>query len=201
MRNLSSAVLSLAAMVLSSFTTYLSFFDARYTLTASVADVSGQTNRGYGSNGEQRNVNFRFYVAPSVILSNRGTRPLVITDVALVPSSDAKTCVASGDPLPGRMETLIIEPGSVRSLPLDLALPQIEQKIGMDEAFSLEDVSSFWCIQWVVFDPNGRRHEPMMPAFTADIRFGYEDDESHPSATYKLDFPKGPTRLLSRGLF
>ena len=58
MRNISSTVLSLAAMVLSSLTTYLTFFDSRYTLTAAVAQVSSQTNRGYSSGNGQRSISF-----------------------------------------------------------------------------------------------------------------------------------------------
>ena len=58
MRNISSAVLSLAAMALSSLTTYLSFFDARYTLTAAVADVDGQTQRGSSSGNGRWSVDF-----------------------------------------------------------------------------------------------------------------------------------------------
>ena len=77
MRNISSTVLSLAAMVLSSLTTYLTFFDARYTLTAVVADTKGQVSTSSGSSGEKRSVNYGFWIDNSIVMSNRGTRAIV----------------------------------------------------------------------------------------------------------------------------
>ena len=214
MRNISSTILSLAAMVLSSLTTYLTFFDARYTLNAAVADVSGQQNRGYSSNGEQRNVNFRFYVTPTVILSNRGTRALVVSEVSLVKSEQMERCII-GDQAERRtpflidvetnrsstIEPYIVEPGAVRAEKMEVSLPDMEWAGALGEEVDLEAEEAQWCFAWVVFDPNGKRHEQYMPAFTSQVTFVTEEGENYPSANFALDFDKGPTRLLSRGIF
>lgn len=99
MRNISSTVLALSAMALSSMTTYLTFFDARYTLTAAIADVKGQVNRGFSSssNSDTKSVNYRFYIDTSLVLSNRGTRSLVVSDVSVVRSSNPNKCEVAED--------------------------------------------------------------------------------------------------------
>ena len=214
MRNISSAVMSLAAMVLSSFTTYLTFFDSRYTLTAAVAGVSGQSNRGYGSNGEQKTINFRFYATPSIILSNRGTRALVVSEVAVVRSEDKTRCVAAADAerrQPFRLnlesnrteaiEPFIVEPGSVQAQKIEVSLPDVDQAVATDAQFALEPDSALWCLEWTVFDPNGKRHESLMPAFTTDVAYSAEEGEDKPGASFKLDYAKQPVTILSRALF
>lgn len=214
MRNLSSAVLSLAAMALSSMTTYLTFFDARYTLTAAIADVKGESSRGYGSGNGQRSINFRFYTYPSVILSNRGTRALVVSDVSLAKSSSLEKCVISDASERKRMltfdratnrsnfiESFIVEPGTVIPVKMEASLPDIGQQATAESQFQLQPSKALWCMEWVVFDPNGQRHDAVMPAFTHDVNFAVEDGEDYPTAKFELDYPKGPTKLLAHGVF
>lgn len=217
MRNISSAVLSLAAMALSTLTTYLTFFDARYTLTAAVADVSGNTNRGYGSGNGRWSVNFRFYTEPTVILSNRGTRPLVVSDVDLVASQDLESCKVAEDAKRNNftmsdedgarysvVEPFIVEPGTVMPVKLSAALDEINLEGTSDQPPNLDDLAArktLWCMEWTVYDPNGKGLQKLMPAVVSDISFAIPEGEQYPEQTYKLDHPKGAVQLLSRGLF
>ena len=58
-----------------------------------------------------------------------------------------------------------------------------------------------WCLEWVIFDPNGKRHEEVMPGFVSTVEFEIPEGEDRPVQTYKLDNPKGAVQLLSRGIF
>ncbi|MEL7371195.1 MAG: hypothetical protein AAFN74_19900, partial [Myxococcota bacterium] len=97
MRGLSSSVLSVAAMGLSSLTTYLTFFDASYTLTVANADVPIQVQSGSSSSGGKKSAYYRFFPKPSVILSNRGKLALVVSDVRLHRSTDVSSCKIADD--------------------------------------------------------------------------------------------------------
>ena len=215
MRNISSAVLSLAAMVLSSMTTYLTFFDARYTLTAAVADVNGDSNRGSGRGNGRWNVDFRFYAYPTIILSNRGTRALVVSEVNLVRSSSLETCNIADDTKRTKVnktddsgyssspvKPFIIEPGTVSPSRYVAYLDELKFSgvEGETPTFSTSPEQTLYCFEWVVYDPNGKRHESTMPAFTSSVTLSQKDGEAFPSADYKLDHPKGALQLLTRGL-
>ncbi len=199
MRNVSSTVLSLAAMVLSSLTTYLTFFDARYTLTATIANVQTQTSRGYGSNGETKNIDYRFYVEPLMIISNRGTRPVVLTDMKLVKSTNMDTCEPTDFVVGQRIDPIVMEPGTVEQLKPMLGLEDVEQNISVEEEFTLQPVNELWCLQWVAIDPNGGRHEPMTEAFRTHATFKTVEGENYPEVEFELDAVLAPQRLVSRG--
>lgn len=205
MRSLSTAVLSLVAMALSSMTTYLTFFDARYTLTQAVASVQLQVQSGGGSSNGEKSAYYRYYPYPQIILSNRGTRPLVLSNVELVKSSTLETCTEDESveiPQARTFEAIIVEPGTVQQLPLELALPAVSQEVAEDEEFDLQPDTALWCLKWTAFDPNGERQEPLTPVFTTEITFTPpEPGDRYPSTNVELDFPKGPTKLITRGWF
>ncbi|MFC7290984.1 hypothetical protein [Hirschia litorea] len=215
MRNISSTVMALAAMVLSSMTTYLTFFDARYTLTAAVAKVSGQINRGYSSNSEGKSIDFRYWVDSTLVVSNRGTRALVISDVSAVKSNKPGSCAIDKDSKRHRVQQyiapeyvrtqyiqpFIVEPSSVAAIPLSMGIPGLSQEIGLEEEFSLEPLHDLWCLEWKVFDPNGKMHENTMPAFLIDVAFNTPEGEDYPEGELRLDMKSGPTEILKRGLF
>ncbi|MEM6627695.1 MAG: hypothetical protein AAF719_13435 [Pseudomonadota bacterium] len=201
MRNVSTSVLSLAAMVLSSMTTYLTFFDARYTLTAAISSISGSTQRSAGSNGETYSVSFFHYATPAIILSNRGTRSLVVTEVNLVRSSSKDTCEATEERLkPFSFESFIVEPDTVQQMKLEYPLPKAEGERSADEAFNLASRDDLWCLEWIVFDQNGGRREPLMPAMTFKADYVPDEDGEYLDAEIDMDAPKAPFTLLTRGL-
>ena len=203
MRGFSSAVLSLAAMALSSLTTYLTFFDSRYTLTQAMADVSVQIQSGGSAYDGQAQAFFRYFPTLDLILSNRGTRPIVISDVDVYQSASDRKCEPTGEALfKQAFEPQIVEPGTVQALSLEVSLPNIERTSENGAPFDLTGSSEMWCLKWTLFDPNGRRHEPLAEAFSMDISFtAPEGDDRYPSTDIELDFPRQPERLLSRGLF
>ncbi len=205
MRGISSAVLSLTAMALSSLTTYLTFFDARYTLTQAVATVSVQVQSGGSSSGGVASAYYRYFLTPQIILSNRGTRPLVLSNVELVPSSNVERCAPDEDaetPPMRRLDAVIVEPGTVQQLALDVELPAISAEAKPGRDFDLPESDALWCLKWTIFDPNGERREPVTPAFRAKLTFAPpEPDDRYPDAEIDLDYPKEPTRLVSRGWF
>lgn len=208
--------MALAAMVLSSMTTYLTFFDARYTLTAAIADVKGQVNRGFssGSNSDTKTVNYRFYIDTSLVLSNRGTRSLVVSDVSVVRSSSSEKCEVADDEKRVRVQEysedgsrttyikpFIVEPGTVGAKMFWMNPEAIDQEIPKEQDFDLPPLQDLWCLEWKVFDPNGKKHENLMPAYMLDLAFELEEGETTPEGLMKIDAKSGPTELLKRGLF
>lgn len=202
MRSLSSVVLSLTAMVLSSMTTYLTFFDSRYTLTTAVSGVQWQMQTGSSSSNGKRESYFRKFVDPAIIVSNRGTRPLVLTNIIVVDSTDPETCVPGEKSYPSRIEAKIIEPGTVQQIPLSLTIGSVEAIADADGKYALEDTKRLWCLKWTIFDPNGRRHEPISPAFTETTVFAQpETPDDYATGEFTVEYSKQPTQLVSRGLF
>jgi hypothetical protein len=202
MNNMATTILSLLAMLVSSFTTYLTFFDSRYTLTAAVAGVDGVIQSSGGSSGEGLfSVNFRPFATPSIILSNRGTRALVVTDVTLVRSAPHEACEIAADApslkATSRMKTLLVEPGSIQEVALELTSAEKTPT----QAYQIADTDSSWCMKWVIFDPDGERHEPTMLALRETTHFTPEPGGETYNAEYKLDHPKAAAHLLSDGLF
>lgn len=206
MRNLSSVVLSLAAMMLSGLTTYLSFFDVRYTLTAAVASVGSNFQSGFSSTDGGIEATYIAYVRPQLILSNRGTRPVVLTDIALFASSAAETCLAGEGKTADRLQghdaapATIVEPNSVREVPLEFQLPKVNAVAADPARLDLKDGTQLWCLRWTIFDHAGRRHEPAIPAFTLTTAYVPEPGETIPGVEASIDFPKGPQKLVARGL-
>ncbi len=203
MRHSSNAVLSVAAMAMSSMTTYLTFFDSRYTLTTAVAAVEQQVQRGYSSSNGESEVYFRRYVTPQMIVSNRGTRPLVLSDVSLVRSSDPDTCAATEDVRTTHFTAKIVEPGTVEQMPFEFSLPNIEAVSNENGEFDLQDTTELWCLNWTVFDPNGRRREPLSAAFVATTSYPVEgiDEDGTPNMKFEVEPSFKAERLVSRAIF
>ncbi len=203
MRHSSNALLSVTAMVMSSMTTYLTFFDSRYTLTTAVAGVEQQVQRGYSSSDGQTELNFRRYVTPQMIVSNRGTRPLVLSEVSLVRSGDLKKCTLTEDIRTTQFTAKIIEPGTVDQFPFSFSLPPVDAFAGVGEDFDLTELTELWCLHWTVFDPNGRRREPLSAAFVATTSYPAEGVDKDGRPNMKLDIEPSfkAERLVSRAIF
>ncbi|MEL7130736.1 MAG: hypothetical protein AAGK23_14440, partial [Pseudomonadota bacterium] len=157
MRGISNAVLSLTAMALSSLTTYLTFFDARYTLTEAIADVTIQVQSGGSSSGDRIEGYYRYFPTFNIILSNRGTRPIVISDLDMLRVEQDGSCadaVADEKIFVPTFETIIVEPGTVRPFKLETALPSIDRDTTVGIPFDLTGETAKWCFEWTLFDPN-----------------------------------------------
>ena len=208
MRGLSSSVLSVAAMGLSSLTTYLTFFDASYTLTMANADVKIQIQSGSSSSKGQRSAYYRFFVNQGVILSNRGKLALVVSGVRLFRSTQPDRCeaptdkdafVSNSDATP--TIPVVVEPETIRHIQLRSQIKPVSAEANPDGTFDLPADSGFWCLKWTIFDPNGKRHEPMSPAFTLQREYVMEGDDRYPGVKAKKEFPREPIRLVGRGLY
>ncbi|MEM9667798.1 MAG: hypothetical protein AAF950_02660 [Pseudomonadota bacterium] len=203
MRGFSSAVLSLAAMTLSSLTTYLTFFDARYTLTQAVAEVTVSQQGGGYSDGERQEATYRFFPRLELILSNRGTRPIVVSNLEIFQSASTERCELTDTKLyMPEFQPIIVEPGTVSPTAIETSLGNIEGSSMAGAPIVIDPVSDLYCLKWTLFDPNGKRHEPLAEAFFIDISFTEpEPDDYRPEPNVDLDYPKEPRQLLSRGLF
>ncbi|TFH24224.1 MAG: hypothetical protein E4H03_04180 [Myxococcales bacterium] len=204
--------MSLIAVFVSGFTTFLTFFDERYTLTAAIANVGSGTQQSAGySDDVGLNVTYQNYVKPTFILSNRGTRSLVLTDVNLVRSSKLDACEASTDvvsPIDAdSLGTIILDPDSVQSLTREYRISRItvhyDRKpapASAADSLNAEHEPQTWCLQLIVFDHRGRRMEPLLEAMTMEPTFepmGPEDD--YPTGTMAIEHPIAANQLLSRG--
>lgn len=190
-----SIVLSVIAMVASSVTTYLSFFDSRYEVTAVVASAPAQIQTSSSRSGDgPRQTTFRVYYAPTLILSNQGTRPVVVTEAALFRSTDPEGCV-EGDVRVvayGENEPFIFEPNAVRHMKLEFGPP------AMTDDF--EKRIENWCFGFVMFDTDGQRLERSLPALTASFEVERpEGEDETPALLTVIDFPRGPQTLAAGG--
>lgn len=193
-----SLAMSIGAVIASVCTTYLSFFDERYTLTATIADVSGLVQTGsYRSGDGPREVNFRVFFTPTFILSNRGTRPLVLTNVALSLSGDPETCQAAEEVTQpfGEQKPLIMEPGSVSDLSFEFGRAPLTN--------DFETRSELWCLQFTLIDHRGHRISPLLKAVEVDYTVTpvvKDGEEQTPELGVAIDFPRKPVTVAQSGL-
>ena len=204
MQGLSSAVLSLAAMALSSLTTYLTFFDSRYTVTVAVSNVELQLQTSSSSSGDgTRNAYYRLWPTAQMIFSNRGTRAVVLSDMQLVRSNDLGSCEPDEEAYDTRIEPLIIEPGAVEPLSVEFELEPVSFVFeeGANDPIPGPE-TQHWCMRWTAFDPEGRRREPVTSFFTVERSFTPpETDRSVPRMEIDLDYPRAPETSVAKGLF
>ena len=204
--------MSIIAVVVSGLTTFLTFFDERYTLTAAMVNVGSGTQQSAGySDDVGLNVTYQNYVKPTFILSNRGTRSLVLTDVNLIRSSKLDTCEASEDVVSpinaSTLDTMIIDPNSVQSLTREYRISRITvhydskpAPASAADSLNAEHEPQTWCLQLIVFDHRGRRMEPLLEAMTVDRTFEpMEPDDDYPTGTMAIAHPIAATQLLSKG--
>lgn len=202
MRGFISFLLSILAIVVSSFTTYIQFLNERYTLSASIVDVNASVQRGSFSSGGTSTVTFRYFLEPAIILSNRGTRSLVITGARLVRSEDPEQCALGEDVYApyAAPETTVLQSDTVEMLQYSFGLENIE--VDYTRGFSLENFTTLWCLQVTAFDHRGRRLEPLFTLADIETRFaGPSAEDDTPRSGLAVDFPKGPARIASSGFF
>lgn len=192
------------AVAVSLITLYLTYFDNRYTLRAAMVETGLQTQRGGSSSpGEPSTVSFRMFATPAFVLSNEGAQTLVISAADLVRADSADGCSADGETRTAFGEgigTIVIPPGSVQALRAEYPLATIDA----DDAggWGLEPIDALWCLRITMFDPKGRRQDPLFPAFRVQVGFNPPTDEDrYPSAAVSHDTVRGANTLASRGVF
>ncbi len=191
-----SIVLSVIAIVASGLTTYLTIFNARYRAVAVVADAptSVQTSSSRAG-GRLESVGYRVIFAPTLILSNRGTRPVAATQFRLFRSRDVRRCVMSDESFDAALEerTFLLEAGSVRHVRPEFVLPL------MTDDFATK--SETWCLAVALIDHEGRRTDAAIRLATFDfaIEPSPDGEEAAPVLRAKIDHPRGPQLLAARG--
>ncbi len=205
MNGVMSGFMSVGAIILSTWTTYMTFFDDRYTLTVAMASIgsSVQTSSYSSSIENVRETRRAPYVTPVIIASNQGTKSMVFTRVSLVKSESQETCSAGKDapsafPLKRIDQPEIYSPDSIQTLSFEFALPDLNTR--NDEEPDLSVLAGLWCMKFVVFDHNGERYEPYLEAFRAKPALvPGEDPEDAPRLDLNLEYAQGPVELVSRG--
>ena len=208
-RGLSSSVLSVAAMGLSSLTTYLTFFDDSYTLTAANAEVVVQVQGGgsTGANGE-KSVGFRFLPEAVGHLVESRQVAVVVSDVRMFRSTRLDSCemregdkgvrtfISENDKTP--VIPRVIEPETIVHLRFDFSTAPVRATADAQGNYDLQDDEGLWCLQWTVFDPNGTRRTVLSPSFTMKRTYVHKEGKRYPEVEVKKDYPKGAVRLVSR---
>ncbi len=200
-----SGLMSVGAIVLSTWTTYMTFFDDRYTLTVAVASVgsSVQTSAYSSSIDNVRETRRAPYVSPVIIASNQGTKSMVFTRVTLLKSTSAETCkIADGTdaafPIKRMDQPEIYSPDSIQTLSFEFALPDVKNEGGTEPDLSV--LSGLWCLQFVVFDHQGKRYEPLLETFRLDPKLVSDDEpDETPGLDLNISYPQGAVELVSKG--
>lgn len=210
MQTFLSMFLSLVAVGLSVATTYLSFFDERYTLTLNIAKQELGVRTGFSKSGADKpaNVTYQVFLTPTLILSNRGTRPLVLTDIKPKLSSKTESCDFSGPTrkvvsndfwkIGSTIKPVIIEPGTVTEL-------KYESNVGNTLTNDFETMSELWCLTFTIIDHRGARVEPAIKFSKLDYKITQNEkslkNEGAPNLKVDVDYPKQPITLAKSGLF
>lgn len=199
MSNASTLLVSILAFAMSAVTTFLTYFDTRYQVTAAVVDVAGGRQSGGSSSDGEISTFVRYYATPTFLLSNRGARPMVFTDVELVKSTSLETCEASdvaSRPFGDGLERTIIERGELRTFDVEFALG-VDEHDGAAAVAARPDREELWCLRLTLFDQRGERREPMFPAVRASMAFSPPTaDDRYGDVALGLDFPPAPVRII-----
>lgn len=194
--------MSTIAVIMSTLTTYLTFFDARYTLSATVAKVAVQVQSGGGVSNGMKSASYAYYPEADIILTNRGTRAVVVSEIDIFRSASLEACEPAEDTFVRPIEPKVIEPGAVTSFKLEFELPRITAEGPENTPLVIPDETSLWCAAWVAFDPKGYRREPVTPFLTLTRSFEpARAGDRFPTARIELDYPRQPETIVSRGLF
>lgn len=200
MGNLLNGLMAAIAMVLSTVTTYLSFFDDRALLTSAIDDVRPWARSGGGGSEGSWSYSFRHGVEIDVILSLRGARPLVLTEALLVRVDPGAECAASEvAQAPFQFETRILEPKSLTPLALEFPLPGAEATAATKAGLEFEDRADRWCLQLKLFDVSGAASTPMMRAFDARTTYARAPGADYPSVSVALDVSPAPAPMFKSG--
>lgn len=200
MGNLLNGMMAVIAMLLSTVTTYLSFFDDRALLTGVIDDVRPWARSGGGGSEGNWSYSFRHGVEIDLILSLRGTRPLVLTEALLVRVPIGADCEGAAlAQQPYQFETRILEPKSLTPLALEFPLPGAEATAPSKAALRFDDRADGWCLQLKLFDASGAASTPMMRAFDARTAYVREAGEDYPSASIDVDVSPAPAPMFKSG--
>ena len=199
-----SLLVATTAMGVSMVTTYFTLFDQRYTLTAAMSKASIHRQSGSSSSEGRVSASYRFFPTIEFVLSNRGSRPLVLTEAGIVRSDNLETCEGEGEirrPFRDEPGTVVMEPDTVRVVSFETNLPAIDVE-DTGAGFDVKADEALWCVALTVFDHNGERLTPLFPAFTTKMDFRPpSEDERVPEMIFESETKYGARIVSSSGAF
>lgn len=191
-----SIALSVIAVVASAVTTYLTFFDARYRAVAVVAGAqNGVQTSSSGADGVITSVGYRVFCAPTIILSNSGTRPVAATQLKLYRAAEPRGGAPAGEPFDAPLEepTFLLEAGAVRHVRFEFGLPLMTN--------DFEKRSETWRLGLALIDHQGVRTDASIEIarFDFTIEPAPEGPSAAPILRADIASPQGPQLLAARG--
>lgn len=184
---------SVSAMVVSAGTTYFTVWNSRYLLSATIAQVNLRVQSSSSKNADEpREATYKVFAAPRIIFTHRGTRPVVVTKIALVRPRTAGAQDVRIESF-GDEKSYVFQPGNVLEIAPEFALPALHN--------DFEQAREHWNLAFTVVDHRGRRSDPQIPLFDIAYRLtpDREDPEAAPKLSLDVDFERKPTPVVKSG--
>ncbi len=184
---------SISAVFISAATSYFTVWNARYLLGATVTKVNWQVQTSSSRNGDEPvEATYRIFVKPRIIFTHRGTRPVVVTKIALVRRKTAGAEEVVVERL-GEDTSHVFQPNNVLEISPEFPLPRLHN--------DFEQFREHWNLVFTVVDHRGRRSDPQIPLFDVNIRLTPDPKEpdSAPNLSMDLDYRRQPMPVIQSG--
>lgn len=186
-------VLSISAVLISAATTYFTVWNARYLLAATITAVNRKVQRSSSRNGDEPvQATYGIFCVPRIIFTHRGTRPVVVTKIALVRPKKAGVEEVRVESF-GEEKSYVFQPGNVLEVAPEFALPALHN--------DFEPFRERWNLALTIVDHQGRRSDPQIPLL--DIKYRLtpdpEDPKAAPDLSMDLDFERKPIPVAKSG--
>ncbi|MEJ2117414.1 MAG: hypothetical protein P8Y36_05715 [Alphaproteobacteria bacterium] len=135
---------------------------------------------------------YRVFIKPRIILTHRGTRPVVVTSIALVRPKTADAEEMRINKI-GEETSHVFQPGNVLEVTPEFALPSLHN--------DFEQFRERWNLAFTVVDNLGRRSDPQIPLLDVDFRLipDPKDPEGAPKLSLNLDYQRQPMPVIKSG--
>lgn len=186
-------VFSISAVLISAATSYFTVWNARYLLGATVTKIDWQTQRSNSKNADEPvEATYRIFVKPRIIFTHRGTRPVVVTKIALVRAQTADAEKVIIERL-GEETSHVFQPNNVLEISPEFPLPRLHN--------DFEQFRERWNLVFTVVDHKGRRSDPQIPLLDVAYRLTPDstDPEGAPNLTMDLDYQRRPMSVIQSG--
>jgi hypothetical protein len=184
---------SVSAMLISAGTTYFTVWNVRYFLGATTTKVNLRVQSASSKNADEPvEASYRIFAAPRIIFTHRGTRPVVVTKIALVRPQTAGAEEVRIESF-GDEKSYVFQPGNVLEAAPEFALPILHN--------DFEQFREHWNLAFTVVDHRGRRSDPQIPLFVVTYRLTPRpnDPEAAPELSLDFDFQRKPMPVVKSG--
>jgi hypothetical protein len=184
---------SISAVLISAATSYFTVWNARYLLGATVTKIDWQTQKSSSRNGDEPvEATYRIFVKPRIIFTHRGTRPVVVTKIALVRPKTAGAEEMIIERL-GEETSHVFQPNNVLEISPEFPLPRLHN--------DFEPFHERWSLVFTVVDHKGRRSDPQIPLLDVAYRLTPDstDPEAAPNLSMDLNYQRRPMSVIQSG--